>query len=109
MSKYEEVRSQIRLAEKKKVLFLPHALRQMMRLDSMISRLEVRQVLTQGEVIEDYPEDQRGHSCLMLGFGEGGRALHVCCSPKNEYLAIITAYAPDKHEWSGDFRVRSGR
>ena len=75
MSKYEEIRNQIRLAGERKVLFLPHALRQMMRFDSMISRLEVRQVLTQGEVIEDYPEDQRGHSCLMLGFGEGGTGL----------------------------------
>ncbi|MFH0965194.1 MAG: DUF4258 domain-containing protein [Planctomycetota bacterium] len=88
------------------MLFLPHALRQMLRPHRMISRLEVRQVISQGEVIEDYPEDPRGHSCLMLGLGDARRALHVVCAPKEDYLAIITAYLPDEHEWSRDFRVR---
>jgi hypothetical protein len=62
--------------------------------------------LKNGEVIEDYPEDERGHSCLILGFSENNRPIHVVCSPKVEYLAIITAYLPDKNEWSGDFRTR---
>jgi hypothetical protein len=43
---------------------------------------------------------------LMLGFGDGGRAVHVVCSPKNDYLAIITAYLPDPAQWSEDFRRR---
>ena len=61
----------------------------------MISTDEVGIVVTQGELIEDYPSDPRGHSCLMLGLGEANRAVHVVCSPKGEYLAIITAYLPD--------------
>lgn len=109
MDKHHEILSQVRAAAQRKVLFLPHALRQMLRPDRMISTLEVRQVIAQGEVIEDYPEDPRGHSCLMLGFGDAGRALHVCCAPKDEYLAIITAYVPDENEWSEDFRVRVSR
>jgi len=32
----------------------------------MIRPCEVRKVVTQGSVIEDYPEDVRGHSCLLL-------------------------------------------
>jgi hypothetical protein len=32
---------------------------------------------------------------LLLGFGDNNRAVHVVCSPKDEYLAIITAYLPD--------------
>ena len=72
----------------------------------MISSNEVETVVAQGEVIEDYPNDPRGDSCLMLGFGEGGRAVHVVCSPKDEYLAIITAYLPDLAQWSEDFRQR---
>jgi hypothetical protein len=63
-------------------------------------------VVKHGEIIEDYPEDVRGHSCLMLGYGDGNRAIHVVCSPKEEYLAIITAYLPDEDEWSDNFRVR---
>jgi hypothetical protein len=101
-----DILSRIRTAAKQKVLFLPHALRQMLRPDRMIDRTEVRRVIAEGELIEDYPGDARGHSCLLLGFGVGGRAVHVVCAPKEDYLAIITAYLPDQHEWSEDFRVR---
>jgi hypothetical protein len=45
----------------------------------------------------------------MLGMGDGERAVHVCCAPKEDYLAVITAYLPDEHEWSEDFRVRVKR
>jgi hypothetical protein len=78
----------------------------MSRPQRMISTGEVEIVITQGELIEDYPSDPRGHSCLMLGFGETSRAVHVVCSPKDEYLAIITAYLPDPTQWSEDFRRR---
>jgi len=78
----------------------------MSRPDRLITTSEIRDVVEHGEVIEDYPEDVRGHSCLMLGFGEANRAVHVVCSPKDEYLAIITAYLPDAGEWSDDFRAR---
>ena len=87
-------------------MFLPHAIRQMSHPDRLITTSEIHSVVELGEIIEDYPEDVRGHSCLMLGYGEGGRAIHVVCSPKDEYLAIITAYLPDVTEWSDDFRVR---
>lgn len=43
---------------------------------------------------------------LMLGFDDDLSPIHVVCSPKSEYLAIITAYLSDKDEWSGDYRVR---
>ena len=72
----------------------------------MISSGEIEEVVGNGEVIEDYPEDRRGHSCLMLGHGEAERAVHVVCAPKDEYLAIITAYLPDPTAWSEDFRRR---
>ena len=109
MDSHEDILNGVRAAAQRKVLFLPHAFRQMLRPNRMISRLEVRQVIAQGDVIEDYPADPRGHSCLLLGLGDGGRALHVCCAPKEDYLAVITAYLPDAHEWSGDFRMRVKR
>ena len=96
----------VREAAQKRILFLPHAIHQMSRLQRMISSNEVDGVVKQGELIEDYPNDPRGHSCLMLGFGDAGRAVHVVCSPKDEYLAIITAYLPDPAQWSDDFRRR---
>jgi hypothetical protein len=66
----------------------------------------VKRVVHAGEIIEDYPEDERGHSCLMLGFSEDGRPLHIVCAPKKEYLAIITAYIPSVSEWKNKFRGR---
>ena len=96
----------VREAAQKRLLFLPHAIRQMSRPQRMISSDEVEVVVTQGELIEDYPSDPRGHSCLMSGYGEASRAVHVVCSPKDDYLAIITAYLPDPGQWSEDFRRR---
>ncbi len=101
-----EILIQVRAAAKQKVLFLPHALRQMLRPDRMIRRAEVLHVITEGEVIEEYPKDVRGQSCLLLGFGNHERPVHVVCAPREDYLAIITAYLPDMHEWSSNFRKR---
>lgn len=72
----------------------------------MISTREVRNVIMTGEVIEDYPEDARGHSCLILSKGENERPIHVVCSPKEDFLAIITAYIPTDIEWAKDYKER---
>ena len=96
----------VREVAKKSCLFLPHALRQMNRPERMISTGEIRQVIECGEIIEDYPEDVRGHSCLMLGRGDANRPIHVVCAHKEDYLAIITAYIPGDNEWIDDFKMR---
>lgn len=106
MANEQGILSQVRDAAREKILFLPHALRQMLRPDRMITRIEVRAVIEKGEIIEDYPEDARGHSCLLLGHGEEQRAIHVVCAPKEGYLAVITAYLPDPQEWFDGFRRR---
>lgn len=72
----------------------------------MITFQEVRMVIENGEIVEDYPDDARGHSCLILGFGESDRAIHVVCAPKEDYLAIITAYLPDPDQWESGFKKR---
>ncbi len=97
----------LRTIAHKQILYLPHALEQMNAPDKMITTEEVRAVIFNGEIIEDYPEDARGHSCLMLGDSpENNRSIHVVCSPKDDYLAIITTYLPDPSKWSDDFRRR---
>jgi len=90
---------------KKNILFLPHAIKQMSRPDRMISTEEIKEVIFKGEIIEEYPEDARGASCLVYHSQET-RTLHVVCSPKSEYLAIITAYIPASDQWSSDFKTR---
>ena len=106
MDNNDELLRLIREAAKKRYLFLPHALRQMNRLERMINTGEIRKVIELGEIVEDYPEDARGHSCLMLGRGDGERPIHVVCANKEDYLAIITAYIPGDTEWADDFKTR---
>ncbi len=89
----------------KRILFLPHAVRQMLKPDRMITTKDVRHVVLNGEVIEDYPEDARGHSCLIYG-NPADRPVHVICSPKKEYLTIITAYVPNKQDWKDNYQKR---
>ena len=106
MNKRKEILDLVRLAGKKKYLYLPHAIRQMSRPDRMITTAEVRSAIQNGQIIEDYPEDSRGHSCLVLGKGYNGRPIHIVCSPRDEFLAIITAYIPDPNQWAKDYKVR---
>ncbi len=67
-----------------------------------ISVQEIREAFGTGKVIEDYPDDKYGHSCLVLGFSTGGKAIHVQCShPYRPLVKIITVYEPDPTEWIG--------
>ncbi len=97
---------QIVIAASQRILYLPHAIRQMSRPDRMITAAEVRDVVEHGEIIEDYPLDARGHSCLLLKFLSDTRPIHVVCAPKADYLAIITAYVPTSEEWEDNYRKR---
>ena len=67
MSAASNILAEIRRAAAVKIIFLPHALRQMSRPDRMILAADVRRVVESGVVLEDYPEDARGHSCLLMG------------------------------------------
>ena len=58
------------------------------------------------ELIENYPEDPRSPSCLILGITESGRPLHIQCTYAPN-VAVITAYEPKPEEWI-DWRVRKG-
>lgn len=106
MDNQDNLLQRIREAANERILFLPHALRQMNRPERMISTREIRQVIERGEIIENYPEDTRGHSCLLLGRGEANRPIHVVCAAKEDYLAIITAYIPGESEWASDYKSR---
>lgn len=51
------------------------------------------------ELIEDYPEDPRGHSFLLLGFTQEGEPVHFVCGIHEEELVMITLYRPDEEKW----------
>lgn len=100
---------QVREMAAKHILFLPHALNQMIAIERMISTQEVRAVIFRGGLVKDYPKDVRGHSCLMLGWGDDDRPIHVVFAPKSDYLAIITVYLPNPVQWEQDWLTRKER
>ncbi len=71
-----------------------------------ISIRELRESLENSHIIEDYPDDKYGPSCLILGFTRTKRPIHIQCSyPSRPLLKIITLYEPDLKRWS-DFIIR---
>lgn len=102
MPSLDEIRGKIL---RRQYEFSKHAVDQSIIRD--ISVREVEEIITaSAEVIEDYPEDKYGPSCLILGFTKTGRALHVHCSyPSRPLLKIITVYEPDPDLWV-DCRIR---
>jgi hypothetical protein len=74
-----------------------------------ISVQEIREAISEGQVIEDYPNDKYGPSCLVMGYTEEGRPLHILCNyPSRPLLKIVTVYEPEEGLWL-DWRVRRKR
>ena len=71
-----------------------------------ISPNDVKYAILLGEVIENYPKDKYGPSCLIYGTSKEGKILHVQCS--TDPVWIITAYDPtlNPEEWEADFKRR---
>lgn len=85
--------------------FSKHAVDQAIIRKISVAELE-EAISNQSEIIEDYPDDKYGPSCLVLGFTFQNRPLHMQCSyPVRPFLKIITVYEPNPVLWL-DFRVR---
>lgn len=71
-----------------------------------ISVQELREAIAGGDVIEDYPDDKYGPSCLVFGATLASRPLHIQCSyPSRPVVKIVTLYEPDSQRWI-DSKVR---
>ena len=71
-----------------------------------ISDEEIQEAIECGEIIEDYPADKYGPSCLILGLTREQRPLHIQCTyPQLNTVKVITLYQPDPERWI-DFRKR---
>ena len=75
----------------------------------MIHTWELEDALKGCEIIENYPNDPRGESCLVLGF-YGSKPVHAVCTIKADpgELLFITVYDPSKRpdKWTEDYRER---
>jgi hypothetical protein len=91
------------IVKKNEHRFTLHALERIIERD--IQPNEVREAILNGEIIENYPEDKFGHSCLI--FGEcGQKILHIQCSVNPVW--IITAYDPTSmaDKWEAGYKKR---
>lgn len=71
-----------------------------------IKKKDVRHAVMSGEIIEQYPEDFPFPSCLIYGYTEDNKILHVVMSDEGTGSRIITAYFPDKEKWTANFKTR---
>ncbi|MBD3242822.1 MAG: DUF4258 domain-containing protein [Chitinivibrionales bacterium] len=102
MSIVDDIREKVRAGRYE---YSKHAVDQ-----SIARRISVREVrealLSELELVEDYPDDYYGPSCLVPGFTKSGRPLHVVCNyPSRPLVRLITIHEPDPSEWT-DFRKR---
>jgi len=88
----------------KSVRWTSHILERMFRRN--INMDDVENALTNGEIIEQYPSDYPFPSCLVLGYTEEGKALHIVCGSNGTELWLITVYIPSPADWTEDFRQR---
>ncbi len=82
-----------------------HALQQMSARN--ISREDVLEIISSGEIVESYPDDSLYPSYLLLGYVKE-RPIHVVIAHAEslDVVYIVTAYEPDKMKWDEDFRRR---
>ena len=73
------------------------------------NNLDVREVLEtlrlKYQIIEEYPNDLRGPSVLILIFLEDN-PIHLVVAPHEDDLIVITVYRPKESEWKTNFSVR---
>jgi len=55
---------------------------------------EIEEALLSGRILETYKDTGRGESCLVAGFTNAGKPIHVVCGKRAHWLAIITVYIP---------------
>lgn len=68
------------------------------RIKRHITESEIEETIFSGKVIEEYPEDKYGPSCLILGWIKNGRPLHVQVA-LYPMASIVTVYEPDPEKW----------
>lgn len=103
--KHEDVLAEIRAQiEAGNIFITSHALQEMDNED--ITSDDVMEAILSGHILENYPEDQRGPSCLLNGACSKGRSLHIVCTTRNSILIIITVYEPKQPKWISPIKRR---
>ena len=64
------------------------------RQNDNLSILEVKEAISNSIILEEYKDTGRGKSCLIVGFTNTGKPVHVICGKSDDTLVIITVYIP---------------
>ena len=67
---------------------------------------EIKEVIRNGEIIEEYPTDYPYPSCLVLGRTMNRRILHVVIGATEDKIWLVTVYEPDAEKWDRQFKCR---
>lgn len=89
-----------------KIKWYKHALERMQERD--ISRIDVKNCIMCGEIIEEYPDDFPHPSCLIFGYTVNNKVIHVVVSIDKEDIGIITVYYPNTDKFKDDLKTRKG-
>ena len=70
---------------------------------------DLENAISNGEILENYPDDPRGESCLILGYSQN-RPIHIVCGYSfANSIRIITVYIPKPPKWIDEkTRVKGG-
>ena len=71
---------------------------------------DIKHAIEFGEVLENYSDDLRGQSCLVLGYDKDERPIHIVCGMLSTgVVRIITVYIPSSPKWIGTRTRRKRR
>ena len=93
-----------KLCSMKQIIWSVHAAERMQLRG--ISRKDVIRVISNGKIIENYPDDRPYPSCLILGSGESNQQIHVVCGTDGNVVKIITAYYPSNEKFDSSREKR---
>ena len=93
------------MEHQRKLIFRLHALSRMAQRG--FEPADIRHVLENGTIIEQYSEDFPYPSCLVMSWVDG-RPVHVVAALDNDAqeTIIITVYEPDSRVWDTGFTRR---
>ena len=77
---------------KEEYMFSKHADTE--RQNDNLTITEVEEALLTGRIIEHYDDTGRGEACLVVGFTEEGKPIHIVCGKRGNQPVIVTVYIP---------------
>ncbi len=73
------------------------------RQNDNLTVVEVEEALLKGRIIEQYENTGRGESCLVVGFTETGKPIHIVCGMRGDWLVVITVYIPQPPKFKAPY------